>query len=333
MKPLKSMNVYVNLLLVFSIVLLSSTSLWSAQEKQPDGSVKILPTHNAKINLNGQVLGVYRDHTPVLIKNVPAGVNKLYVKSTITDELKVYVFEFDKDNPSLSYKATFAPPKDDVNNKARRRTGVIVALAASEILGDSTTGKQDRRKVIGGLAVANELIPGVRHDRTYSKKYGNTIEVKTQVDVDINVDGTGSKAYKVNEAKRFHHLEAGWHKLFIRNIPTQELRTFKIEFPTNGTRTVTIRPEFAPPMGESVNAKSRRRTGILGALLVNEVAGDKGTGREDRRKVGAAAALINELIPTKRDRVRKIVTLDLNNLGELPETLEDYDRLFKNADR
>lgn len=309
--------------------------LYSAEREKPvlasPPYVKITGTHDAKVNLNGKVLGIYRDHTPVIIENLTDSTNKLYIKSMITDELKVFEFEVTKEEQTFKYKATFAPPKETVNNQARRRTGVIVALAASEILGDSTSGKQDRRKVIGGLGVANELIPGVRHDRDYSKKYGNTIEVKTQVDVDINVDGTGSNPFKVNEGKRFHNLASGWHKLYIRNIPTQELRVFKIEFPESGTRTVTIRPDFAPPMGESVNAQSRRRTGILAALLGNEVAGDKGTGRSDRRKVIGGAALLNELIGTKRDNVRKTVTLNLKNLPELPQSIEDYDRLYKSS--
>jgi hypothetical protein len=315
-------------------LLISGNPLLAAEREKPvlpeKPYVKILGTHDAFVNLNGQLLGFYRDHTPLIIESIPEGINKLYIKSTITEELKVYQFEVTKEAQNFDYKATFAPKDETVNNQAQRRTGVIVALAASEILGDSTSGKQDRRKVIGGLAVANELIPGVVHDRNYSKQYGNTIEVKTQVDVDINVDGTGSKAFKVNEGKRFHNLTSGWHKLYIRNIPTQELRVFKIEFPESGTRTVTIRPDFAPPMGESVNAQARRRTGILGALLGNEVAGDKGTGRSDRRKVIGGAALLNELIGTNRDKVRKTVTLNINNLPELPMTIEDYDRLYKN---
>ena len=321
------------LVITLALTVQITSTLYGASRKKPvipqTPYVKITGTHDAKINLNGKIMGVYRDHTPLQICNLNSGKNKLYIKSIITDELQVYEFDVDKTNQKFKYKADFAPPKKKQNDKARRRTGIIVALAASEILGNSTSGKQDRRKVIGGIAVANELIPGKVHDKTYSKKYGNTLEIKTQVDVDINIDGTGSKPYKVNEGKRFHNLDEGWHKIFIRNIPTQELRTFKIEFPTEGTRTVTMRPEFAPPKGEAVNAKARRRTGLLGALLGNEVVGDKGTGRSDRRKVIGGLALVNELIQTKAGNVRDTVVLDLRRLPELPESIEDFDRLYK----
>jgi len=85
------------------------------------------------------------------------------------------------------------------------------------------------------------------HDRDYSRKHGNTIEVKAQVDLDINLDNTGSKTFERNEGKRFHNLAPGWHKLYLRNLKTMELRVFKVEFPEGETRTLTIRPEFAPP--------------------------------------------------------------------------------------
>ena len=230
------------LLLTMLVLTFAATSAWAVE-------VKVIGTHNAKLNLDGTVLGVYRDHTPLTIKNVGLGKHKLFVKSLITGELKVFNFTAVYGKDLDEFQAIFAPPRDTKNMQARRRTALVVALTASEIIADDGDEKRKGRKVVGGLAVANELIPSKKHDRDYSKTHGNTIEVKGQVDMEINLDGTGKKFYKVSDAKRFHKLAAGWHKLFIRNVPTQELKVFRIEFPYEGTRTVTIRPQFAPPKG------------------------------------------------------------------------------------
>lgn len=292
--------------------------------------VKVIGTHNAKINLDGTVLGVYRDHTPLTIKNVGLGKHKLFVKSLITGELKVFNFTAVWGKKLDEFQAIFAPPRDTKNMKARRRTALVVALTASEIIADDGDEKRKGRKVIGGLAVANELFPSKRHDRDYSRKHGNTIEVKSQVDVEINLNGTGKKFYKVSDAKRFHKLSAGWHKLFIRNVPTQQLKVFRVEFPREGTRTVTIRPQFAPPKGESVNAKARRRTSLLAGLLANEFLSGNKKDKKSRRKILLGAGVVNEAIPTKSGRRRPVVTVDFFRLGRVPMSIEEYDEMYKN---
>lgn len=293
-------------LFVVATILTSGPSLQASE-------VQVLGTHDAKFNLDGRVLGEFRDHTPLLLKGIAPGRHKLYIKSLLTGELFMQQFDT-RSGEDFEFAAKFAPPHKTVNQTARRRTGLIVALSASEILGESSRGRQDRRKVIGGAAILNELIPGKKHDRDYSRKHGNTIEIKAQVDLDINLDNRGAKTFQVSEAKRYHQLAAGWHKLYLRNLKTQELRVFKIEFPTDGTRTVTIRPDFAPPRGETVNAKARRRTGVIGGLIANELFGDKGTGRSDRRKVLAGVGVINEVIGTKAGNRRSVETLDVRSL-------------------
>jgi len=61
-----------------------------------------------------------------------------------------------------------------------------------------------------------------------------------------------------------------------------------------------------------VNAEARRRTGLLAGLIGNELLGDGGTGRQDRRKVLVGAGVINEIIGTKAGCRREAVTYDLN---------------------
>lgn len=283
--------------------------------------VKILGTHNAKFNIDGTVLGAYRDHTPLVIQGVKAGEHKLYAKSLITGELQLFQFTATgAETAPLDYKADFAPPREDKNDQARRRTMLGGSLLVSEVAGDSSTGRQDRRKVIGGLAVANELIKGAPHDRQYSAKYGNTLEIKTQEDVDINVDGVKG-TFKVNEAKRWHNLEPGEHKVYIRNIGTGELKYFLVEFPGATTETITLRPNFAPPKGETVNAKARRRTGLLGGLVLNELLSSK-EDKQQRRAILLGGTAVNEVVPTNAGRHRAQVVLDLTDLGEVPMSIE-----------
>ena len=291
--------------------------------------LRVIATHNAKFNLDGRVLGFYRDHSPLRLKNVAYGPHKLYAKSLITGELKVFKFNAVPRKKLDEFQAIFAPPRDSKNMKARRRTALAAALTASEIIADDGDEKRKGRKIVGGLAVVNELIPGKRHDRQYGRKYGNTIEVKSQVPVEINLDGRGKKYYKKSDAKRFHNLAPSWHKIYIRNVPTGELRVFKVEFPQSGTRTVTIRPDFAPPKGEKVNSKARRRTALLAGLLANEVLSGDDDDKKDRRKVLLGAGLVNEAIPTNSGRRRKEITLNLRSLGAVPMSIEHYDRMYK----
>lgn len=288
----------------------------------PAAEIQVIGTHDARFNLTQTYLGAYRDHTPLEIVNVRPGKHKLFVKSLVTDELIVFPLTVSRsDRSPIELKANFRPPHDEKNMQARRRTAIAGAAVANETLGDgSTTG----RVVVGAAAIANELIKDRSKNRQYNgAKYGNTLEIKTQEDVDVNLDGQGKKTYAMAEAKRWHHLSPGSHKVYIRSTVTQELKLFRFDFPGGGeTETITIRPDFRPPQGETVNAQARRRTGILGALAVNEVAHD-GTGKKDVRLVGLAAAAANELIGTKAGRHREAIRLDMDRLPRnLPEDVE-----------
>lgn len=284
--------------------------------------VKVYGTHNARFNLSGTYLGAYRDHTPLEIRNVRAGAHKLYVKSLITDEL--ILFQFDATGAPgevHEFDAKFRPPPDDKNMKARRRTAVAGAAVLNETVGDGSTAG---RVVIGAAAIANELTRSRKRDRQYDgARYGNTIEIKTQEGVDVNIDGRGAQAFSQADKKVWHNQTPGPHKVYIRSHVTKELKVFQFDFPAHPeTETITIRPEFRPPAGETVNAQARRRTGVLGALVANELLND-GTGKKDVRKVGLGAALLNEVIGSKRGRRREVVRLDILRLpSDLAETIE-----------
>ncbi len=307
-------------------VLLGVALWWMSAAVSRAAEVEVAANRHAKFNLDGTVLGVYLDHTPLVVKGVLPGRHKLYVKSLDTGELKVFVFTVEPGRREpLSFYARFAPPERRADSKARRRTAIGAAALLNEVLGHKSEGRQDRRAVLVGAAVVNEVFTGKRHPRRYGEKYGNTLDIRANVPVDVNVDLTGARSFERGEPKVFHHLAAGSHKVFVRNKETGELKVFRIEFPAEGTRTITIKPAFAPPPGETVNAKARRRTVIAAGALANELKGGKK--KSKRRKLALAAGLLNELIGTKAGRRRAPVVLDLDRLPmDRPMDLEEARR-------
>ena len=66
------------------LVLVAALAATTACVGAARADVSVIGTHNAKFNLDGTLLGAYKDHTPLALKNVPPGHHKLFAKSLVT---------------------------------------------------------------------------------------------------------------------------------------------------------------------------------------------------------------------------------------------------------
>ncbi len=219
--------------------------------------IVVLATHEAKLNLDGSVLGTFQPFTPVRVKDINLGNHKLYAKSSLSGELLIFKFEMRKETEStLHFRAEFTPP--------RRAT---LAIPGSAVNGQTSiaskkNGRHNRRQTKVGEA----------HSAQESKKVGNRLVINSKRAIQMNANGKLKKTFAAKEIKELHKMAFGYHKIYLRSLETMELAVFDIEFPQGATRTITITPKYSdgPAKGEFPR---RRKAGLRAVEVARQLFG------------------------------------------------------------
>jgi len=221
--------VQIRCLVILVPVLLTAAVCLSAAE------VRVVGTHDAKFNLDGTVVGVYHDGTPLHLQGVAVGSHKLFAKSLMTGELLTFSFIVDETTTSpVEFTAFFAPATPGPSQPA---------------------------------VTSGDVVPGDPDPQ------GPVVVVRADVDLDVTLVGERNRSYHAGTELRMAGLSAGSHKVYLRNVQTMELAVFTVDVPVGDRRQWVVTPRFVPDDDGDDVPRVRQRRGMLAARTAEELFG------------------------------------------------------------
>ena len=256
--------------LVFSLFIANVPQLYGAE-------VVILATHEAKFNLDGSVLGTYREYTPLRVKDVPPGQHKLYAKSSLTSEL--LIFKFDVPKPAEQQPAEQQPAEQQPAGQQPADQQPATQQPAGQDILLRADFREPRKATLSipGSGIGDEAsIASAEEKQSETKisspQLGNTLEIKSAHPIEVNLDGKAKKQFTAKEAKLLHKLSPGKHKVYLRSMTTKELEVYDIEFAADDCKTLLLTPTFTDSK-EPLKLALRRKIGTRAVEVARQLFG------------------------------------------------------------
>ena len=250
--------------------------LFPLTQQAQGAEVVVLATHEAKFNLDGAVLGTFREYTPLRVQDVPPGPHKLYAKSSQSGELLIFKFSVaDDEQKDIHFRAEF--------QKVRNATLSIPETGMSA--DTSIAGPAAAKGTASTEATESATTHGTTHATTHGTTHGtaksspraqkldgNILHIRCNHPLQVNLDGKVRKSFSAKEPKRFTKLSSGKHKVYLRSLNTYELKVFDFDFPPDQFKEVEISPTYKSTQ-EKLALSRRRKIGTRAVEVARQLFG------------------------------------------------------------